>query len=343
MANQPAEPLAPHRRPGSDRHHGAGPQAVLDFPPVPNGIDYLLTVVTDLLPDLAGKPPRIKYAVLHLQAAAEVLLKARLSRVHWSLVFKDPGKATSTKYADADFDSCTTDEAVVRLRNIAGIQISQKEATALKDLAKDRNALQHYGLTHNAKAVESRAATVLDFLVRFIEEHLAPELSESESLAQQMGTVRAALKLIQSFATERMNRLRGNELKDAEGRTLRCPDCQQLAVLTKATPCSCLFCGRNWPAYDLADYLRAGRHPGSPLDECPGCYAPTLTDDAEFADGKATLYCTNCASRYAPAELGNCAACGCYWPIDDTEAGRELVCANCDRRIRQEEDECSWM
>jgi hypothetical protein len=36
----------------------------------------------------------IKYAVLHLQAAAEVLLKARLFREHWDLVFNDPGKAT---------------------------------------------------------------------------------------------------------------------------------------------------------------------------------------------------------------------------------------------------------
>jgi hypothetical protein len=50
----------------------------VDFPPVTNGMDYLCSVVEHL----TGNPqPRdLKYAVLHLQAAAEVLLKARLAR-----------------------------------------------------------------------------------------------------------------------------------------------------------------------------------------------------------------------------------------------------------------------
>lgn len=39
------------------------------------------------------EPPNLKYAVLHLQAAAEVLLKVRLMRTYWALVFKEPGTA----------------------------------------------------------------------------------------------------------------------------------------------------------------------------------------------------------------------------------------------------------
>ncbi|WP_186784533.1 hypothetical protein [Streptomyces sp. CBG33] len=49
----------------------------VDFPPVRNGIDYLTSVVEHLSrtrPD----PRDLKYAVLHLHAATEVLLKARL-------------------------------------------------------------------------------------------------------------------------------------------------------------------------------------------------------------------------------------------------------------------------
>jgi hypothetical protein len=37
----------------------------------------------------------------------------------------------------------------------------------LKALAKDRNALQHYGLSRNVHAIEARTGAVLDFLVRF--------------------------------------------------------------------------------------------------------------------------------------------------------------------------------
>lgn len=153
----------------------------LDFPPVRNGIDYLASVVEHLEEKAVAVAPRdLKYAVLHLQAAAEVLLKARLLREHWNLVFKDPGKATRKSFESGDFESCGTDATVDRLRDIAGIVIERKDAEALKDLARDRNALQHYGLTHNAHAVEARAGRVLDFLMRFLDMHLLPLLQGEE-------------------------------------------------------------------------------------------------------------------------------------------------------------------
>ncbi len=344
MADRPSGTLTPTRAPKSNRRR-PGPPPVLDFPPVHNGVDYLRSVVTHLNPATGGSPRDIKYAVLHLQAAAEVLLKTRLSREHWSLMFRDPGKATSAKHAKADFDSCGTAEAVKRLQDIADVPISKEEGTALVELAKLRNKLQHYGLNETAEAVEARAATVLDFLVRFIDEHLEPELAKSGALHLEMEVVRRGLKDIQSFVTERMTRLRGNELKDAENRTLRCPDCQQPAMLAEARRSRCRFCGKAWPAYDLADLLRTDEQP-EPFDECPGCHAPTLTDNAVFADGKDTLFCTTCAGRFAPAELGNCAACGSYCPTRDTAPGGQDLCIFCAEDIRrqeQEEQERYWM
>ncbi|WP_244302586.1 hypothetical protein [Streptomyces viridosporus] len=69
----------------------------VDFPPVPNGIDYLSEVVTRLArPDAEVSPRDLKYAVLHLQAATEVLVKARLQIAHWSLVVKDLSKCTKS-------------------------------------------------------------------------------------------------------------------------------------------------------------------------------------------------------------------------------------------------------
>ncbi|XXZ47501.1 hypothetical protein AAGT00_00695 (plasmid) [Streptomyces cavourensis] len=119
-------------------------------------------------------PRALKYAVLHLQAAAEVLLKARLQRAHWSLVFADPGTATRKNYESGKFTSCTTEAAIDRLRNIAGVEIDIKSAAALKKLAETRNSLQHYGLTWPARAVEARAAEVLDFLMTFVHSELTP-------------------------------------------------------------------------------------------------------------------------------------------------------------------------
>ena len=64
----------------------------IEFPPVRNGLDYLESAIKHL----RGHPSArdLKYAVLHLQAAVEVLLKVRLIREHWALVFRYPDKAS---------------------------------------------------------------------------------------------------------------------------------------------------------------------------------------------------------------------------------------------------------
>ena len=53
-------------------------------PPVQNGLDYLKSAVEHLRGDPG--PRELKYAVLHLQAAAEVLLKVQLIRVQLRLL-----------------------------------------------------------------------------------------------------------------------------------------------------------------------------------------------------------------------------------------------------------------
>lgn len=146
----------------------------LDFPPVRNGVDYLVSVVDHLTAEGDRDPRDLKYAVLHLQAAAEVLLKARLVREHWSLVFTDPGKATRETFETSTLTSCGVPATAERLRNIAGVDVTTADDKALKDLAHDRNALQHFGLTRDAAAVEARAGRVLDFLVRFLDDVLLP-------------------------------------------------------------------------------------------------------------------------------------------------------------------------
>ncbi|WP_206505881.1 hypothetical protein [Streptomyces chrestomyceticus] len=64
---------------------------------MPNAIDYLRSVSEDLR---RGPPcPRkLQYVVLNLHAAAEVLLRARLARMRWTQVFRDPGTASHRRY-----------------------------------------------------------------------------------------------------------------------------------------------------------------------------------------------------------------------------------------------------
>ncbi|MFD8951577.1 hypothetical protein ACFV0B_22260 [Streptomyces xanthophaeus] len=322
----------------------------LDFPPVRNGIDYLLSVIEHLHEDAGGGARELKYAVLHLQAAAEVLLKARLRSEHWTLVFKDPGEASLKKYEDHDFESCGTEAAVARLRRIGNIPISDKDAKALKDLAKDRNALQHYGLTHSAEAVEARAATVLDFLMNFVDKELLPSLSADEraEVHHDLSEVREALTSIHAYVTRRMNRLRGSVLKDKPQAVLTCEDCQQDALLLgpvegdesgAPNPLAgqCHFCGGVWNATDLASIFQP--EAGVPFNECPQCHAETLASVTFVGDSEYVEHCFDCNATYSPHDLANCAACGCFCPHEgDDDGTSQTLCDYCRQQILIEEE-----
>ena len=100
---------------------GAAQRPDVNYPALENGLDYLYDVVRSLVTDKGQLPdPRtLKYVVLHLQAGVEVLLKVRLQSEHWSLVFKKPENVSSARFGSG-LESCTTDDALTRLKQIAG-------------------------------------------------------------------------------------------------------------------------------------------------------------------------------------------------------------------------------
>lgn len=297
----------------------------VDFPPIANGLDYLLSVIASLANDeeeLGWVSARdLKYAVLHLQAAAEVLLKYRLQQEHWTLVFAEPGKARKEELADGSLASCTPTQTVDRLRRIVGLPIADKDAAALTRLAKTRNALQHYGLTDRARAVEARTVEVLDFLVRFLDEQLLPALPDAERqrITQDMGVIRSGLSRIKGFVTRRMQRLRV-ELEPHRDRTVVCPHCDQWALVVADGNSNCRFCTMRMDALDYV--LHTGN---ASYRRCLSCdnhelvcdvltaAAPNVPVDLCFSCGKTfpgLKTCCRCDRRFQPHDFETvCAAC----------------------------------
>ncbi|CAM5576459.1 putative protein OS=Streptomyces aurantiogriseus OX=66870 GN=GCM10010251_58750 PE=4 SV=1 [Streptomyces aurantiogriseus] len=268
----------------------------LHFPPLRNGADYLVSVVDHLTKDEVG-PRDLKYAVLHLQAAIEVLLKERLSREHWTLVFSDPGQASFRRFHEGDFESCTTKQAVQRLRSIVGCDITDDERSALIALAADRNALQHYGLTQNAHAVEARAGRVLDFLYRFIHTELInPTIgTPDERLSYELNYVITGVRSIDAFVKQRMRRLRG-DLKGHEPRTIDCPSCGQNALVLAASQPRhrCFFCEMHFHRAEIMRFILTRRERGF-RRECPRCQDHALIDGLRVASESASApVCFTC-------------------------------------------------
>ncbi|MDX2554742.1 hypothetical protein [Streptomyces stelliscabiei] len=293
-------------RRGEAAHH----RDDLDFTPVRNGMDFLLSAFEHLSQN-DGEPDArdLKYAVLHLQAAVEVLLKARLIREHWSLVFNDPGKAKKSDYDLGSFTSCGVQAAIDRLNNIVSLDISKDQALAVRALAATRNALTHLGHTGSAFAVESQAALVLDFLITFIIDHLQPVLtSELAYVENKMEELGGELRNVKALVRERSQRLE-TELKPLAGRTVQCAECQQwtLVLGSREQELRCRFClaalspsaFAAWYAesYTSSFYDADAPHP---IRACPDCNACTVVFGAVVSENRRANVdiCFGCGKDY---------------------------------------------
>jgi hypothetical protein len=90
----------------------------LEFDLIQNALDYLRSAADY---SIKGDTRSLKYAVLHLDAAIELVLKARLAREHWSLIFENSDKASLQAMSSGDFVSVDIKSALNRLEGIAGV------------------------------------------------------------------------------------------------------------------------------------------------------------------------------------------------------------------------------
>ncbi|MFJ8752347.1 hypothetical protein ACIREO_23875 [Streptomyces sp. NPDC102441] len=264
----------------------AGSGTPLAFPPIDNGLDYLVSVVDHLAPDEHGEKPgprQLKYVVLHLQAAAEVLLKARLEQEHWSLVAEKvtDRRFSRAKFERGDFTSIAAGEAVRRIRDIVGFEITAAEEKSLDALTKTRNALQHYGLTETYESVEALAAKVLDFLIRFLHEALYPDVQSltdaGDEVLQDLEYVSVGASRMHTYITERLERIRPS-LEGLEALTVTCPRCFHNTLVVehdrtsdpRLTP-RCRFCHADWLPFALAYEYALIHNTGMDTSDLPAC------------------------------------------------------------------------
>ncbi|MFJ6543194.1 hypothetical protein ACIQMP_21445 [Streptomyces sp. NPDC091385] len=231
----------------------------MEFPPLPNALDYLESATRHLTGPKVT-PRDVKYAVLHLHAGTEVLLKATLAKENWRLVFDDPARATRERYESGDFRSCTVVDALVRLRDNSKIAITDDDIKTVRALTRDRNALQHFGLTHSAAAVEARAATVVDFLLAAILSEDAFAVDGREEESSPLFHIRRGLSNISLFVKQRMDRI-APQLAAAKDKLLYCTSCGNRAAVDEPEKqrARCLYCDylMDGDGYELEVEYRA--------------------------------------------------------------------------------------
>src|SRR5438105_2878279 len=115
---------------------------LLDFTLVENGLDFVVKALGELRGDPDAR--NLKYAVLHLKAGTDLLLKERL-RIHdWRQLFVEVDDADDQRFADGDFKSLGTPALLTRLRDEAGVVVASRHKRTLRRLRMLRNRIEHF-------------------------------------------------------------------------------------------------------------------------------------------------------------------------------------------------------
>nr|WP_232328551.1 hypothetical protein [Kibdelosporangium sp. MJ126-NF4] len=315
-------------------------------------MDYLVDAVHRLV--ATPSPKDLKYAVLHLHAGVEVLLKYRLICEDWRLILDDKddksADVTEEDYEAGRFRSIGIGKALKRLQTLDGVTLTSGQKTAAAALDRFRNQLQHHGLTSTAEAVEAQAAKALGFILDFIDSHITPETHltdvDEQVLDEAMPDIRGALGTINALVNQRMQHLRSVvDLASAAW----CPDCDQPAVLLESQHTDqshgpeddhprCAFCTARWDSradyvddftsikLGLSHYHAAHDGADSPTEHCPECGKDML------------VWFDPDTGELGPDPNGRCFFCECEFndrcprcnaPVNNPADDETMLCYDC--------------
>lgn len=291
-----------------------------------NGLDFIRSAVEHLSGSSTKR--ELKYAVLHLASGIELVLKERLRREDWKLLFEKMEQANDVAYRTGSFRSVKFDECLDRLGSHCDIWVEGPPKQRLTAIRDKRNRLEHLAIVDSAEAIISSATLALEVVVDFIRDELndQPLSADEEEL---LTAIRTKLGELEAFVKARQESL-GPKLKEAYA-ILPCPTCLQKALAID-DGVTCLFCGYKNSSDGAADdyateVLGASRHlvqkEGAewPVGFCPRCDWQACVD----ADDQGYL-CFGCGGRWELEELTECGHCGRWM-----EQGDINICDDCFR------------
>lgn len=262
---------------------------------VENALDFLSCAAEDVR---KGHQRSLKASLSHLAASLELLLKARLCREHWSLVFKNVDEASKDSLSSGDFTSVDFKMATTRLRDIACVAIGETDLKHLRQLRKLRNRVLHFSVDVTSQQMKSLLAKGCDFALDFCKNHLTDEVDFNSS---QITEVTENLRDFHEFVKERL----GKTASSLEGAALvwDCPRCWQETLRIGNGHPTCVFCSYQMDAGELAlKTTELG------VEACPHCGEEACTLIILNND-EAAWYCLACGETDRDAKYNNCPRC----------------------------------
>jgi hypothetical protein len=302
----------------------------VSFSLLENGLDFVLSAIENL----SGTPSKrnLKYAILHLYSGAVLILKERLLREDWGLLFANPEKADEKLFKSGTFHGPNLDQCLERLADNE-IEVSDDHDRQLKLLADKRKRLEHLHFTDSTEAIIALTADVLNFLIEFIGKELDGS-SLDDAHVKLLDTIRSKLTDFGAFVKARWSAI-SSEVESSDT-VVACPACLEEACAI-SDEVECKFCGYKSDDSQVAadEYIshvmgesqyRVEKDGGIwPRRKCPSCEWNSLVD-LRYTERGPQYICFQCGGKWEPQELSECSRCG-----EPKKESDMPMCENCFR------------
>lgn len=209
-----------------------------------------------------------KFAVLHMTAALELILKAKLAMKDHRQLVATPAEIAESQFDEGNFRSIGIEQCLERLGHVCGFTLAARERHVIKALQRLRNRITHY--IDPVGDVGAVKATIAAGLNLFIEMNDSEFLGEDPWGTKPMSALILDLHRHTEFVKERLSALSVQLRSSTRPHTRHadeCADCLQDAAVIVDDSVKCLFCGRVTPTRLYAALLSSD---GS-VEPCPEC------------------------------------------------------------------------
>ena len=307
---------------------------IMRFTLVDNALDFVRSALESAE---KGTDKDLKYAILHLADGVELILKERLKKEHWSLLFADINKANEKALKLGDFKSVDFNDCVTRLGTIASIDLTAYD-NLLRSLRGTRNRLQHFEFTGTKDEVVAILVQTWVLILDFLHDYL-PDVVKDQ--AEQIDEIKKLMIRNKNFLRKRWTGIQSelDRFKKDSDAVLDCPRCLQSSLLIPGideAP-NCLFCRYSAsPDEAVDDWIYEFLGYTDPKDAlmdpakyiCWMCGHNTLVhiEDSDMTPPSPAWVCFNCGNTAEWDEVGRCDTCGEHYQKREDDWG---MCSDC--------------
>ena len=276
----------------------------------------------------------LKYSILHLHAGISIILKEKLAREHWALLFQNIDKASLKDFRSGNFTGISFDKCIDRLKEISSLGIRKEEKSILKQLKIKRNKIEHFCNEDSLDSFKPIIFKAINFFMNFIDEKTLEYLKENDAFVE----VRKSLSALEEFVRFKMNEISSEKLENI----LTCPECFLDFFIKDSNELviQCLFCLYKLnEGDDFSSCYEVNSAYDDPRDPSPSYYCSSCDEEdyIVFYKGSRSYICLSCLE--SSDEINDCSRCGVHYVngVDSIYADTD-ICENCFSYIMSKDD-----